>query len=147
MGRDIANIAVENPAIKLHFHSEEPSKLRGFVVDEEVVRRDDEELHSKLGDGFIAFGERVALVDVFSGRSARGYVTMNPVEIARLQEVYARLLILAEPLDSYLARRARDAETELTMQISPVPAQLVAAVRNEVTQIPPGLMPPSDLTR
>ena len=138
MGRDIVTIAVDNSAIKLHLHSEEPSKLRGFVVDEEVVRRDDEELHSKLGDGFIAFGERVALVDVFSGKSARGYVTMNPVEIARLQEVYDRLLILAEPLDFYIARRAREAEAARATGTIAAPAQLAGAIPTASRQITSG---------
>jgi hypothetical protein len=104
VGRAAVSTALENPAIKFHLHSEKPANLRGYVVEDEVVKAADEELYAMLGDGFIAFGDRVALVDVFSGKSARGYVTMNPVEIAHLREVYDRLRILAEPLDSYITR-------------------------------------------
>jgi hypothetical protein len=104
VGRAAVSSALENPAIKFHLHSSKPANLRGYVVEDEVVKASDEELYAILGDGFIAFGERVALVDVFSGKSARGYVTMNPVQIARLRDVYDRLRILAEPLDSYITR-------------------------------------------
>lgn len=92
------------PAVVLHRDSEDPTHLRGYVVEEEVLKRDDADLHSKLGDGFIVFDDRVALVDVFSGASVRGYVTMSPVEIGHLKDVFERLRILAEDLDSYSGR-------------------------------------------
>lgn len=113
IAQDAVPAALDNPSIQFHLHTAKPDNLRGYVVEEEVVKRDDEDLYLMLGDGFIAFRERVALVDVFSGKSARGYVTMNPIQISHLREIYDRLQILAEPLDTYIARRLK-ASTALT---------------------------------
>lgn len=102
-----ANIgeSLKNEAIRLHFASEKPANLRGYVVDEEALNKSDEELHARLGDGFLAFVDRVAMVDVFS-KGARGYVTMNQEEITHLRNVFDRLMILAEDLDSVASRHA-----------------------------------------
>jgi len=112
MKKDLVASALGNQAVRLHLQTQKPETLRGFVVEMEALARADEDLDRQLGDGFIVFDERVALVDVFSGKSARGYVTMNRGEIEHLRDVYNRLLILAESLDAVAARQSAQAPQE-----------------------------------
>lgn len=99
MRRDLLSEALRIEPVAAHTRERKPDNLRGFFVDEEGLKRSDMDLFSRLGDGFIVFDDRVALVDVFSN-TARGYVTMSPTEIGHLKEVFERLQILGEELQA-----------------------------------------------
>jgi hypothetical protein len=71
-----------NSGIAWHFST--PGVQPYIAIREEIVKTDPK-LLSELGDGFIAFDYRVAMIDVFStDGTARGYVTTNSLDIQTL---------------------------------------------------------------
>lgn len=95
-----ANIeaVLNNAGVALHRTDRGPG-LGGSYITREYLERHDAELLRKLGDGFIQIGDRVALVDQFGPEGeVRGYVTINPIELASLASVHQRLRNLTREL-------------------------------------------------
>lgn len=91
--------ALNNPAIRAQAKEEDPQLFRGYLVRRDYLRRQDSLLHGRLGNGFIAFDDRVALIDLESSEGQmRGQVTMNSAEIARLVRLHDQLLLHSEEL-------------------------------------------------
>jgi hypothetical protein len=91
--------ALKSPAIRAHAQEEEPANFRGHLVDRNYLQRQDANLYTRLGDGFIAFDERVALVDIASPDGlARGKVVMGSAELGRLLRLHEQLLLHSEAL-------------------------------------------------
>lgn len=63
-------------------------------VDREKVQKRDQSIVGLAGDGFIAFGKSIALVDEHSqDGTARGHVSMDADQIRHLDRIYARLSV------------------------------------------------------
>lgn len=78
-----------NPGVAWHFDTR---GVRPYVVIKEEVSKADPRLLSEVRDGFIAFDQRVAMIDVFAGDgSARGFVTANLIDIQRLHGQFEEL--------------------------------------------------------
>lgn len=91
--------ALKNPAIRVHAQEEEPANFRGHLVGRSYLQRQDANLYARLGDGFIAFDQRVALVDIASPDGlARGQVVMGSAELGRLLRLHEQLLLHSEVL-------------------------------------------------
>lgn len=96
---DKVSDALKNPAIRVHAQEEGPGNFRGHLVGRNYLKRQDAGLYSRLGDGFIAFDERVALVDIASPDGlARGQVAMGSAELGRLLRLHEQLLLHSEVL-------------------------------------------------
>lgn len=93
--------SLANEAIKLHLSDEQPENIRGYFVDIDWLTSNDPNLRARLGEGFISFDERVALIDLFSPTGqARGQVNMNPSDLARLTTLYSQLEVHSVELSS-----------------------------------------------
>ena len=93
-----------NEAISWHFGR---SNVSGYVMVHENLKRQDPKLLKKLGDGFIAFDRRVALIDLHSvDGSARGIVTMSSQEISSLYNSFEQLCLLAKLVQGHEAEGA-----------------------------------------
>ncbi|MDN3240883.1 hypothetical protein [Glycomyces tritici] len=69
-------------------------------VFRERLQRLDPQLLTRVGDGLIAIGSRVALIDEHShDGTARGYVTMNNAEISRCRSDFDNLLAYSDKLE------------------------------------------------
>jgi hypothetical protein len=91
--------ARQNRAVRSHFSDELPKGLRGHFVDADRLRVADRALYERLGDGFIAFDDRVALVDLHStDGSARGRVTMRSATLREITRTFEELLVHSESL-------------------------------------------------
>jgi hypothetical protein len=100
--------ARDNPTIRPHFSDEQPENLRGFFVDADRLHHADRRLAERLGDGFIAFDDRVALIDLHStDGSARGKVTMRSGDLRRIDRTFSELLVHSRPLTPELVELAR----------------------------------------
>ena len=63
-------------------------------VDREKVQKRDQSIVGLAGDGFIAFGKSIALVDEHSqDGTARGHVSMDADQIRQLDRMFARLSV------------------------------------------------------
>jgi len=87
-----------NKGVRAHIDNK-VDNLKAFVIVKERLKESDPDLLTEIGDGFIAFDDRVALVDKSSGSGIRGYVTMNAVEIAQLKKIFEQLKIHGWRLD------------------------------------------------
>lgn len=97
-----------NPAIAAQMNPS--SSVKAFLVEREHLQKVDVNLLKKLGDGLIAFDRRVVLIDEHSqDGTARGYVTMNPGDIANWRALWDSLLPHAEPLQAGVARYTKSA--------------------------------------
>lgn len=125
MNKGLLEDVLKNEAISSHQPQEQPIDLRGYYVEVDELKKADAQLFEQLGDGFIVFDDRVALVDMFSeSGAARGYVTMNGAGIAHLKDVFNRLMILARELKP-------QQKAPVKVDGNPVPAA------------PPALVPPA----
>jgi hypothetical protein len=80
-----------NPSTAWHF--QEAGPIHPYIVVRERLQATDSGLLREIGDGFIAFDQRVAMIDVFTtDGSARGFVTMNPQKLRKLRLNFERLL-------------------------------------------------------
>lgn len=88
--RDKADILPTSSSVAWHFSTR---GVRPFVAIKEEIQKADPRLLSEIRDGFIAFDQRVAMIDVFAvDGSARGYVTTNPIDIQRLHGQFDELM-------------------------------------------------------
>lgn len=78
-----------HPAVQAHWNEE--GNFEPYFVEQESLKARDPELLDALGSGFIAFDDRVALVDGEEGGQIRGKVTMNRQEMAKLGRMFANL--------------------------------------------------------
>jgi hypothetical protein len=82
------------------------NKIDALLVAREYLEEKEKQLLANLGDGLIAFDQRVILIDEHSkDGTARGYVTINPGEIATRRYFFESLLPHAEKLSDGIARR------------------------------------------
>ncbi|MEU4517352.1 hypothetical protein AB0F52_01385 [Amycolatopsis sp. NPDC024027] len=82
----------ENKGIRAHLVRTRGGGLNGFIVHREFLQLRDPGLLRQLGEGLIAFGARVAVIDATSSEGLiRGRVTMNPTEIAALRRMFDAL--------------------------------------------------------
>lgn len=72
--------------------------LTPLIVEREYLETHDPQLIGQVGAGLSAFDRRVALIDSQTPDGLRGYVTMNPGEIARLRRIYENLRVHARDL-------------------------------------------------
>jgi len=108
MPRSLLATARDNPAVRQHFTDENPIGLRGHFVDADRLAQADRRLADKLGDGFIAFDEHVALIDLHStDGSARGKVATRPTTLRELRTTFEELLVHSQPLSQELLEQAR----------------------------------------
>lgn len=108
MPRELLPEAYDNPAVRQHFRDQGPALLRGHFVDAVRLQRTDRGLAARLGSGFIAFDDRVALVDLHTeDGSARGMVTTAAPRLRELDLIFEQLLVLSEPLSVRLLAPAR----------------------------------------
>jgi len=111
--KDTLTVAPANPAITLHSEAVE-NGLNGYVVEREWLQSHDNDLLKQAGEGMIILGTRVALVDKFTPTGeARGWVTMDSTEIARLIDIFERLKMNSRPLKAP-ALNAALAQSSLT---------------------------------
>jgi hypothetical protein len=87
---------LNNPGVKAH--AESPGTITPLVVFREELTTRDPMLLKNIGDGFIAFDHKVALVDMSAEDGMRGYVTMNSIEITRLKVQFDSLKVLGHDL-------------------------------------------------
>jgi hypothetical protein len=80
------------PALRAHCRGEGPSSLRGFVIPPETINT------TGLGDGFIAFDDDVVVVDAFENGHARGKISKNSSDVARLLALHQYLRERSEEL-------------------------------------------------
>lgn len=88
---------IQNDGVRSHLENAS-DHMRAFMVEREFLEVRDSDLLSQLGDGLIAFDDRVALVDAAADGQIRGRLTMNPSEIARLRKIYENLKLNAREL-------------------------------------------------
>lgn len=93
MDKKILSDALKVPAVLNHTVEEkEKTKLLGFFADKEKVNKSDPNLLAEIGDGFIIFSSRVALIDKFDAAGqVRGIVTMNETDIRNLETAFRKL--------------------------------------------------------
>lgn len=88
--RHLAESLASHPSIDWHFKTQ---NVTAYIVIRDEVLATDPQLLSSIGDGFIAFDTRVAMIDVFADPgSARGYVTTNPQDIQTLRRRFNELV-------------------------------------------------------
>jgi hypothetical protein len=91
--------ALQMPAVESHTEEAKPKRLKGYYVPLERLQQADAPLAARVQDGFIAFGDRAALIDRHSvDGSARGVVTLLPGQVAQLHEMHEELLMHADLL-------------------------------------------------
>ena len=91
-----------NPGVAAHREHLGP-RLRAWVVSRDKLERDDPELLRGLRDGWIAFDEKVALIDELTSTGARGFVSMASAEIGRLRRMFDQLRVQGRTLDKVLS--------------------------------------------
>lgn len=107
MKKDFLNHALQNKAVFNHTAEQrKKTKLIGYFVDKEKLAKEEPKLLASVGDGFIIFNDRVALIDRFdiAGNGIRGVVTMNPSEINDMLRSFQLLKQIAEDLSTSLIR-------------------------------------------
>jgi hypothetical protein len=93
--------ALKNKAVRVQTKEEGPARFRGMLVGRNYLKKADPALFGRLGDGFICFDERVALIDIASpDGQARGQVTMSGPDIARLVRLHDQLIIHSTELST-----------------------------------------------
>lgn len=103
MPRSMLTWARANPAVAHHFTDREPRRLRGHFVDADRLAHVDRGLAARLGDGFLAFDEKVVLIDLHSADgSARGKVATRPATLRDLRTTFEELLVHSQPLSPQL---------------------------------------------
>jgi hypothetical protein len=103
-----------NPAVRQHFSDQGPVGLRGHFVDADRLARDDSALAGRLGDGFIAFDDQLALIDLHStDGSARGKVTKRAATLREIRRTFDELFVHSRPLTPELLEYASAAPTPL----------------------------------
>lgn len=89
---------LERSPIDSHTKDSE-APLTGYWVKKEELAKYDPHLLRQVGEGFIDFNGRVGLEDRFDPNGgARGDVTMLDVDLARMGEIYGKLIKMATPL-------------------------------------------------
>jgi hypothetical protein len=90
-----------NKGIRAHLARVRGVGLNGFIVRREFLQQRDPRLLQQLGEGLIAFGARVAVIDATSPEGLiRGRVTMNSTEIAVLRRMFDALRSHADELEN-----------------------------------------------
>ncbi|MCW5939869.1 MAG: hypothetical protein KF884_10885 [Fimbriimonadaceae bacterium] len=87
-----------NKGVQAHSYKSD-SNLRSFVVFEEDLHKKDPELLREIKDGFIAFNDKVVLIDVSSEEGMRGFFVQKTAEIRSYARMFDRLKNLARPLN------------------------------------------------
>ena len=71
--------------------------LHVYFGDVNAIKQRDDAILSSLGEGLIAFDRRVLLIDEHSGDGkARGYISINPNQIARMRQHFDSLRNLCD---------------------------------------------------
>lgn len=96
---------IQNKGVKAH--SDNSGQLKAWVVFRENIEKSDPSLVNQIGDGFIAFDERVALVDMSTPDGMRGYVTMNLAEIQKLKRLFERLRVFGRELNEVIEKKTQ----------------------------------------
>jgi len=74
-------------------------KLTGLVLTREALIALDDDLVNRLGEGFIVFGERAALIDVtVPPNQARGQITVSQPRIGALVRAFEQATLHSEPI-------------------------------------------------
>jgi hypothetical protein len=90
--------AKQNPVIFEHRQGSD-SGVIGKVVQRDKMSKNSPKDFSDAGEGFILFGDELAIVDVFSpDGQARGFITFNSTEVRRYSELYSKFDAVARPL-------------------------------------------------
>jgi hypothetical protein len=80
-------------------HSNNRNGLLGFFITFEALEALDAELLQTLGEGFVVFGARAALIDIMvPPGQARGQVTVNPDRIARMLRAFEQAKMHSSPV-------------------------------------------------
>jgi len=107
MPKDIVTEALQMAPIRAHGEGEAPENLHGWLLEREALKRQDSKLSDEVGAGFIMFDDRVALIDIDSPEGGpRGYVTLLPTDIQRVETMHRRLKVLADELPLTVASSA-----------------------------------------
>jgi len=92
-----------NPGVAAHLQNYDRKFLNAMVIEYETLARLDHNLLKKVGDGFLAFDERVALIDEVAPEGGlRGSVVMMPSEILQLKRIFDSLAIHCVTLPAYI---------------------------------------------
>ncbi|MGB6164018.1 MAG: hypothetical protein WCF33_03990 [Pseudonocardiaceae bacterium] len=87
--------------VVIYEHVSGPTRLLAHIVWQDDLEKHDATLLREIGDGFIIFDDRVALIDVsVSPDEARGIVTMSVAQLRALHRLYDRLMLLAHRVPS-----------------------------------------------
>jgi hypothetical protein len=101
--RDLIEKMKSLDGVKAHAYSDDEHP-RGYFVEREYLQGHDPQLLREIGDGFIGFDSRVALIDVYSPEGfARGRVTMNPSEIAKYRRLFDGLKLNSRELKTVVS--------------------------------------------
>jgi hypothetical protein len=84
--------------------------LTPLVVFRDDLAKADPTLVRDLGDGFIAFDDRCALVDMSSPEGMRGYVTLSPGDLQRLKRKFERLCVHGRELTGRLFETSEESK-------------------------------------
>jgi len=95
---------LDNKGVQAHI-DKVGTHFKPLLVFKESLAKSDPQLLKEVGDGFIAFDERVALVDMSTPDGMRGYVTMNTGEIHRLKRIFEQLRVHGRELNKELVER------------------------------------------
>ncbi|MFO0936225.1 MAG: hypothetical protein U0798_06895 [Gemmataceae bacterium] len=92
-----------NPGVVAHLQNYDLKFLNAMVIEYETLAKLDPNLLKKVGDGFLAFDERVALIDEVAPEGGlRGSVVMMPSEILQLKRIFDSLNIHCVSLPVYI---------------------------------------------
>jgi len=89
----------DNQFIKLF---ESNKKVKNTFVDRTIIEKENPQLLSILGDGWIGIDDYVLLVDLPSDGTSRGYATLNTREIVKAKNCFDELKKYAIPLKDLL---------------------------------------------
>jgi len=85
----------DHPLVRLHH---EHPNIHGYRIDYDDLMRRDPEVLLRLGDGWTALNEQVAILDDAGTAGSRGTLVTSPVKLAALRADFERLQDLALPL-------------------------------------------------
>jgi len=79
------------------FHHKHP-RIHAFVVDKEVLKKQNSELLVHLGHGWTAFNDEVLVLDEANTAESRGVLVTRSIRLVSLRHDFEQLLKIASPL-------------------------------------------------
>lgn len=100
-----------NRGVAAHLENLGP-QLKAWIVSRDKLEANDPELLRDVRDGWIAFDNRVVLIDETTSAGARGFVSMAEAELGRLARMFEQLRVQGRPIEKALPSSSKKLLTE-----------------------------------